>query len=63
MPNSLNFRRYLEDVLVEQAVVLKTFPKLPIISRVFGGNPEAWFWNSELLVTRDAPEMLAVPGS
>ena len=41
MPNSLNFRRYLEDVLVEQAVVQKRFWRFLLISRVFGGNPEA----------------------
>ena len=41
MPNSVNFRRELRMVLLEQVDVQKTFPEVHTIFRVSNGNPES----------------------
>ena len=41
MPNSLNFRREQKVVLLEQVVVQKKFPDVPMIFSVSCGNPES----------------------
>ena len=69
MPNSVNFRREVRMVLLEQ-VGFQTFPEVPLVFRVSNGNPgsrqsiplglgiiKGW------LGTWDAPELLAVSRS
>ena len=70
MPNSLNFRREPKVVLLDQAVVQKTFPEVPIVFRLSSGNPESRLRISlalgiinDWLGTWVAPELLPDSGS